>query len=343
MTLALYRIAGPRFQSSAAPALAAVLLCLAAIAAAMAQSVPVETKPNTAAGSQTLVPGRFVDITEKAGVHFLHQAPHTSRKYLIETMGSGVALFDCDNDGRLDLYLVNGAPFSDPEPKGSIPQKTGPQYWNRMYHQKPDGTFEDITEKSGLAGVGYGMGVAVADYDNDGYEDLFVTGYGGNRLYHNNGDCTFTDVTEKAGVTGSGWSTSAAWVDLDNDGLLDLVVDRYVTWDWEDVWCGEHREGYRAYCHPDVFQPIAMLVYHNDGSRPRHWALPLPTTIETAASISLLPMTPCPNSSFIRNLVEPLKNWVWNLPLPSMPKAKPTPVWAWISPTLRMTGGRALL
>jgi hypothetical protein len=110
------------------------------------------------------------------------------------------------------------------------------------------------------------MGVAVADYDNDGYEDLFVTGYGGNRLYHNNGDCTFTDVTEKAGVTGSGWSTSAAWVDLDNDGLLDLVVDRYVTWDWEDVWCGEHREGYRAYCHPDVFQPIAMLVYHNDGN-----------------------------------------------------------------------------
>ena len=212
------------------------------------------------------MPARFADITEKAGVHFLHQAPHTSRKYLIETMGSGVALFDCDNDGRLDLYLVNGAPYSDPEPKGSIPQKTGPQYWNRMYHQKPDGTFEDITEKAGLQGVGYGMGVAVADYDNDGYEDVFVTAYGGNRLYHNNGDCTFTDVTEKAGVGGSGWSTSATWVDLDNDGLLDLVVDRYVVWDWEDVWCGEHREGYRAYCHPDVFQPISMLVYHNDGN-----------------------------------------------------------------------------
>ena len=87
------------------------------------------------------------------------------------------------------------------------------------------------------------MGVAVADYDNDGNEDLFVTGYGGNRLYHNNGNCTFTDVTDKAGVAGSGWSSSAAWVDLDNDGLLDLVVDRYVQWDWEDVWCGEHREG----------------------------------------------------------------------------------------------------
>ena len=199
-------------------------------------------------------------------MHFLHQAPHTSRKYLLETMGSGVALFDCDNDGRLDIYLVNGAPYTDPTPKGFIPQKTGPEYWNRMYHQKADGTFEDITEKSGLKGVGYGMGVAVGDYDNDGYEDVFVTGYGGNRLYHNNGDCTFTDVTEKAGAGGSGWSSSAAWVDLDNDGLLDLVVARYVTWDWEDVWCGEHREGYRGICHPDVFLPITMLVYHNDGN-----------------------------------------------------------------------------
>jgi hypothetical protein len=241
-------------------------LCLAATGRVTAQTSLPESKPANAAPSQALVPGHFVDITEQAGVHFLHQAPHTSRKYLIETMGSGVALFDCDNDGRLDLYLVNGAPFSDPEPKGSIPQKTGPQDWNRMYHQKPDGSFEDITEKSGLQGVGYGMGVAVADYDNDGYEDVFVTAYGGNRLYHNNGDCTFTDVTAKAGVAGSGWSTSAAWVDLDNDGRLDLVVDRYVTWDWEDVWCGQHREGYRAYCHPDVFQPISMLVYHNDGN-----------------------------------------------------------------------------
>ena len=211
-------------------------------------------------------PGHFVDITEKSGVHFLHQALHTSRKYLIETMGSGVGLFDCDNDGRLDLYLVNGAPYTDPTPKGYIPQKTGPEYWNRMYHQKADGSFEDITEKSGLKGFGYDMGVAVADYDNDGREDVFVTSYGGNRLYHNNGDCTFTDVTEKAGVSGSGWSSSATWVDLDNDGLLDLVVDRYVTWDWEDMWCGEHREGYRGYCHPDVFLPISMLVYHNDGN-----------------------------------------------------------------------------
>jgi len=208
----------------------------------------------------------FTDVTASLGVHFRGLAAHTSKKYLMETMGSGVALFDYDNDGRLDIFAVNGAPLSDPTPKGTIPQKTGPQYWNRLYHQKKDGTFEDVTEKAGLQGVGYGMGVAVGDYDNDGYEDLYVTAYGGNKLYHNNGDGTFTDVTEKAGVAGSGWSTSAAWVDLDNDGLLDLIVLRYVQWDFDETWCGEHREGYRAYCHPDIYKAIAPLVYHNDGN-----------------------------------------------------------------------------
>jgi hypothetical protein len=210
-------------------------------------------------------PGNFVDITHRVGVNFVHQASHTSKKYLPETMGAGVALFDYDNDGRLDIFLVNGAPLSDPTPKGTIPQKTGPQYWNRLYHQKPDGTFEDVTEKAGLQGVGYGMGVAVGDYDDDGFEDLYVTAFGGNKLYHNNGDGTFTDVTQKAGVGGSGWSTSAAWVDLDGDGFLDLVVLRYLDWDFDDVWCGEHKPGYRAYCHPDFFKPISPLVYHNNG------------------------------------------------------------------------------
>ncbi len=211
-----------------------------------------------------LVPGDFEDMTAKLGVDFVHQAPHSPRKYLLETMGSGVALFDYDNDGRLDLYLVNGAPFGDLVPKGTIPQKTEPKYWNRLYRQKADGTFEDVTEKAGLAGVGYGMGVAVGDYDNDGYEDLFVTSLGGNHLYHNNGNGTFTDVTAKAGVGGNGWSTSAAWVDLDGDGYLDLVVLRYIQWDWDDVWCGPRDN--RGYCHPDVFPPITMLVYHNNGN-----------------------------------------------------------------------------
>jgi len=216
-------------------------------------------------------PGNFVDTTAKAGINFIATASHTPHKYLIETMGSGVAAFDFDNDGLLDLFFVNGAPISDPQAKGSVPQKSGPQDWNRLYHQKKDGTFEDVTEKAGLKGVGYGMGVAVGDYDNDGFEDLYVTAYGGNKLYHNNGNGTFTDVTAQSGTGGPTtpgftWSTSAAWVDLDNDGLLDLVVLRYVQWDWDDEYCGEHREGYRAYCHPDIFPAIPALVYHNDGN-----------------------------------------------------------------------------
>src|SRR5229473_1992742 len=210
-------------------------------------------------------PAKFIEVASALGINFEYVASHTSRKYLIETMGSGVALFDYDNDGRLDIFVVNGAPLSDPTPKGTIPQKTRPEHWNRLYHQKPDGTFKDVTEKAGLQGTGYGMGVAVGDYDNDGYEDLYVTAYGNNKLYHNNGNGTFTDVTAQAGVAGGGWSTSAAWVDLDNDGRLDLVVLRYLQWDFDDLWCGERKEGYRSYCTPDVFRPISPLVYHNDG------------------------------------------------------------------------------
>jgi hypothetical protein len=232
------------------------------LAIASPAGTPQQAPPTRSAGD---VAGNFVDVTVRLGIHFQYQAGHTSKKYLLETMGAGVALFDYDNDGRLDVFLVNGAPLSDPTPKGTIPQKTSPKYWNRLYHQKADGTFEDVTEKAGLQGTGYGMGVAVGDYDNDGFEDLFVTAYGGNKLYHNNGDGTFSDVTSRAGLAGGGWSTSAAWVDLEGDGFLDLVVSRYLEWDFDDVWCGEHKEGYRAFCHPDFFKPIAPLVYHNNG------------------------------------------------------------------------------
>ncbi len=226
--------------------------------------------PQTAREAGPSQPGNFVDTTAKAGVHFTATASHTPHKYLIETMGSGVAAFDFDNDGLLDLFFVNGAHLADPTPQGTIPQKSGPEDWNRLYHQKKDGTFEDVTEKAGLQGVGYGMGVAVGDFDNDGFEDLYVTAFGGNKLYHNNGNGTFTDVTASSGTGGPStlnqtWSTSAAWVDLDNDGNLDLVVLRYMQWDFDDVFCGEHREGYRAYCHPDLFPAIPALVFHNDG------------------------------------------------------------------------------
>ena len=233
------------------------------LAAVLAIASLAQVKKSQAAA---LTPAKFVDVASGLGVQFRHAAPHTSKKYLLETMGSGVALFDYDNDGRLDLFVVNGAEINDPSPSGTVPQKTGPKYWNRLYHQKTDGSFEDMTEQAGLQGAGYGMGVAVGDYDNDGFEDLVVTAYGGNHLYHNNGNGTFTDVSEKAGLAGGGWSTSAAWVDLDGDGLLDLVVLRYLQWDFTDIWCGEHKQGYRSYCHPNEFQPVAPLVYHNDGN-----------------------------------------------------------------------------
>jgi hypothetical protein len=210
--------------------------------------------------------GKFVDVTSQSRVTFRHQASPTSKKYLLETMGSGVALFDYDNDGRLDIFLGNGARLEDPTPAGTIPRKDAPKYWDRLFHQKPDGTFEDVTEKASVKGLGYSTGVAVGDYDDDGFEDLYVAGYGRNLLYHNNGNGTFTDVSEQAGVAGSGWSTSAAWVDYDNDGRLDLVVARYMEWNFTDLYCGERREGFRSYCHPDLFKPVSILLYHNDGN-----------------------------------------------------------------------------
>ncbi len=238
-----------------------ILLPLAMPSGGIAQAI---VSPPVAAVGEAAA-GHFIDVTEAVHVDFHHMAGHTTKKYLLETMGSGAAVFDFDNDDLLDIFLPNGAPIADSELPGFKPAKNSPASYNRLFHQKKDGTFEDVTEKAGLKGIGYSLGVAVGDYDNDGYEDLYVTGFNGNHLYHNNGNGTFTNVTEASGTGGSGWSTSAAWVDLDNDGLLDLVVLRYVQWDWNDVWCGEHREGYRAYCHPDIFPAVTPLVFHNDG------------------------------------------------------------------------------
>lgn len=208
----------------------------------------------------------FEDVTAKSGVRFKHETSRTSQKYLPESMGAGVAMFDYDNDGWLDLFFVNGARLQDPMPPGTSPDKSDPRYWNRLYHNNRDGTFTDVTEKAGLQGRLYGMGVATGDYDNDGNVDLLVTNLGGNLLYHNNGDGTFTDVTAKAGIGGSGWCTGAAFVDYDRDGRLDLIVTRYLQWDFTlDVYCGQHRPGYRSYCHPDQFEPITHLVFHNNG------------------------------------------------------------------------------
>jgi hypothetical protein len=181
-------------------------------------------------------------------------------------MVGGVAMLDYDGDGWMDLYFVNGAALADPMPPGRSPDKTDPRFWNRLYHNNGNHTFSDVTGKANVAGSLYGMGAASGDYDNDGYPDLFVTNLGGNILYRNNGDGTFTDVTERAGVRGSGWSASAAFLDYDRDGKLDLVVTRYLDWSFDNnPYCGEKRENYRAYCHPDHFKPISHLLYHNNG------------------------------------------------------------------------------
>ena len=212
---------------------------------------------------------RFTDVTQGVGIAFQHENSATSNKYLIETMGGGVALLDYDNDGRLDIFFTNGAKIDDPMPSGKMPDKSDRKFWNRLYHQNADGTFTDVTEKAGLTGAQqnyYAMGVAVGDYDNDGFEDIYVTGYGGNTLYHNNGNGTFTDVTKTAGVAAGGWSASAGFFDYDNDGKLDIFVTRYLDWSFKtNRYCGEQKPGYRAYCHPDNYDGVTNILYHNNG------------------------------------------------------------------------------
>lgn len=209
---------------------------------------------------------RFTDVTEASLVTFRHAASKTPVKFLPETMGGGVALFDYNSDGRLDIFFTNGAKLDEKMTSAEQPDKREPKYWNRLYQQTDAGAFSDVTEKAGLKGARYDFGAAAGDYDNDGDADLYVTGYGGNTLYQNNGNGTFSDVTAKAGVAGSGWSSSAGFFDYNNDGRLDLFVCRYLTWSWEaNLWCGEQKPGYRAYCHPDNYKGITNLLFRNNG------------------------------------------------------------------------------
>lgn len=231
-----------------------------------ALGLPAQTS-RTGRGEPAMALPNFVDVAARSGIPFKHDASRTSQKYLIEAMGSGVAVFDYDGDGYLDIFFANGAKLGDPMTPGKDPDKSDPRFWNRLYHNNADGSFSDMTVRAGLKGSGYAMGVAVADYDNDGRPDLYVTNFGRNSLYHNNGDGTFTDVTAKAGVEAGGWSTGACFVDYDRDGHLDLVVARYVEWSFEaNPFCGKATAGgYRGYCPPDKFKPIAYSLYHNHG------------------------------------------------------------------------------
>jgi hypothetical protein len=201
---------------------------------------------------------QFVDVAFQAGVCFKHEKGSQGMRYMPETYGSGVAFFDCDNDGLLDLYLVNS---------GRLPGlSTAPVAANALYRNQGDGTFADLTAASGTGDTGYGMGAAVGDFDNDGDADLYVTNFGPNRLYRNEGQGRFREVAARAGVAGGGWSSSAAFADADLDGALDLYVCTYLDYPVEDppvCFVGNSRE--RLYCDPRKFPGLADRFYHNQG------------------------------------------------------------------------------
>ena len=202
----------------------------------------------------------FLDVASAAGIRFQHDNAATSEKYLIETMGAGCGWIDYDQNGLFDLYLVNSAATKTYTP--NKPPRSA------LYRNNGDGTFTDVTAQAGVGAEGlFGMGVAVGDYDNDGFPDLLVLGYGRCILYHNNGDGTFTDVSKKAGVENLGrWASSAAWFDYDNDGHLDLVIANYVDWTPEsNHYCGDKGPGMRSYCHPGVYHGQAPTLYRNNG------------------------------------------------------------------------------
>jgi hypothetical protein len=201
--------------------------------------------------------GSFTDVTVAANVAFTHINGASPDKHLPETMGSGGAFVDLDSDGWPDIFLVDGGSIADPQ----VARRAQP----RVLRNRRNGTFEDVTAKSGIAQHGYGMGVCAGDIDNDGHIDLYVTGVVSNVLYRNRGDFTFTDVTASARVAGGGWSTSCAFADLDGDGDLDLFVTRYVDVSRPEPFCGDERAKRRAYCHPLALPPMSNLVFRNDG------------------------------------------------------------------------------
>jgi len=241
-------------RSSRAALIPAAIVALAGLTVLAAAA---GSAPQPAAPAEHI---HFADITRSAGIHFVHNNGAFGKKYLPETLGPGVAFIDYNNDGWQDIFFVNGTRW--PGHPGAV---TTPA----LYRNNRDGTFTDVTRQAGLAIPMYGLGVAVGDYLNNGYDDLFVTAYGGNHLFRNNGDGTFTDVTREAGLARSGTeglSTSAAWVDADRDGRLDLLVANYVQWSPQtDLYCtmdGVHK----SYCTPESYKGASLELWHNNGN-----------------------------------------------------------------------------
>ena len=206
---------------------------------------------------------QFENVIRASNVKFTLRTSISPQRYTFETMTGGVAVFDYNNDGLLDIYFTNGAAIPSLE-------KTDSRFWNRLFRNNGDGTFTDVTEEAGLQGAGYSMGVAAGDYDNDGFVDLYVAGVNRNQLFHNNGDGTFTDVTAKAGVAGmvpklgKAWSVTAGWFDYNNDGLLDLFVVNYLNYSIKTATlCAQ--QGIPAYCSPVDFLGTPNILYRNNG------------------------------------------------------------------------------
>ncbi|HKW89196.1 MAG TPA: CRTAC1 family protein [Candidatus Acidoferrales bacterium] len=233
------------------------LLGLSGIAGTMREFDPPLAR--AAAITSTNSAAAFEEIHASAsGITWRHVGGISSEMYTPETLGAGCAFLDYDNDGWMDIYLVNSGKCDFFEPN--------PPLRNALYRNNRNGTFTDVTEKAGVTGNAYGMGAAVGDYDRDGFPDIFLSQYPRSILYHNNGDGTFTDVTEKAGVVSSGWATSAVWFDYDNDGELDLFVCQFAKWSKAlNKFCGNQLTGERWYCKPNVYDPLPCWLYRNNG------------------------------------------------------------------------------
>ena len=220
-------------------------------------AAPAQTTASEAAPARPSGPIRFTDVTAQAGIHFRHNSGAFGKKYLPETMGSGVCVLDYDNDGWQDILFVNSMDWPEHATGKSLPA---------LYHNNKDGTFTDVTRQAGLATEMYGLGCAAADYDNDGFEDIYITALDGNHLFHNLGNGKFADVTGKAGVRDPGFSTGAVWFDFDNDGKLDLFVSHYVEWSpAADQYCtldGKHK----SYCTPELYKGQSATLYRNKGN-----------------------------------------------------------------------------